>query len=104
MRADVGAQPRRTTRSVVREGPPRRANGAPKVTPSAEATVGRRSCLRCRYVGPMRSNLLLGHLWQVVRYRVPRRLELDIDVFVRFDEGIIIECASWYLEPGLASF
>jgi hypothetical protein len=49
-------------------------------------------------------NVFLCHLWQVIRDVVPRRLKFYVDVLVWPDEGIIVESARWYLEPGLRSF
>ena len=48
-------------------------------------------------------DVFLCHLWQVVRDVVPGSLEFDVDVFVRPDEGIVVESARWYLEQRLLS-
>ena len=57
----------------------------------------------CRWV-PTCLNVFLCHLWQVIRDVVPRGPKFYVDVLVWPDEGIIVQGARWYLEPGLPGF
>jgi hypothetical protein len=61
-----------------------------------ERIVGRLSRLDPRCACPMRPNVLFCHLRQLICDRVPRCLQLYIDVFVWFYFRIIVEQARWH--------